>query len=236
MAVWVLINRKENVRVKTLLKLTATMLLLANLSTAMADISDNQVTILNAGYAIPDKENELDAKVGSTISLVQAPGVTLIADPGMTTPEDWNTVLARLADKGVEPKDVTHIFISHHHPDHTTKLGLFPNATVVDFQASYKHDVWQGHGDHYELAPGVTVLHTPGHTHEDASLIVETDEGVYALTHLWWTPGFQPETDPLAEDHNTLDESRKAIINKVDWIIPGHGEMFRNTMKIENGS
>ena len=216
---------------KKLLSVATAVACFSGVSPAMADADHNSVTVLNAGYALPDAENEQNFRVGSTITFVKGPDITLVADPGMTTPQAWNDVISKLAAKNVKPEDVTHVFVSHHHPDHTTRLGLFPNATVVDYSASYTHDLWENHADNYELAPGVTVVQTPGHTHEDASLLVDTPQGTYALTHLWWKPGYQPAVDPLAEDHHELDDSRMMILKQADWIIPGHGEMFRNTEK-----
>ena len=102
----------------------------------------------------------------------------------MAAPGVWNQILTQLQSIGVKPEEVTHIFISHHHPDHVTHLGLFPNATLVDLWATYKDDIWSDHPDNYESAPGIKVICTPGHTNEDASLLVETAEGMYALTHL----------------------------------------------------
>jgi len=52
----------------------------------------------------------------------------------------------------------------------------------------YKGDLWRDHADGYAIAPGITVLRTPGHTEEDASLVVETADGTYVLTHLWCKP------------------------------------------------
>lgn len=203
---------------------------------ALAEVSDNQVSVLASGYVqpiegkgfLPGAQTDGARKVASTISLVQGKDIVLIADPGMAAPGVWDKVLSLLDSKGVTPEDVTHVFISHHHPDHVTQLGLFPNATIVDFWATYKDDIWSDHPDNYELAPGIKVVRTPGHTDEDASLLVETQEGTYALTHLWWSPGFQPEEDPLAENHKHIEQSRELILRQVDWIIPGHGEAFEN--------
>ncbi|MBL4661284.1 MAG: hypothetical protein JKY19_13075 [Alcanivoracaceae bacterium] len=131
----------------------------------------------------------------------------------------------------MKPEDVTHVFISHHHPDHVTQLGLFHNATLVDFWGTYKDDTWSDHPDNYEIAHGIKVVRTPGHTKEDASLLVETREGTYALTHLWWTADFEPQEDPLAEDSHSLIHSRNLILAKADWIVPGHGKLFKNIHK-----
>ena len=85
--------------------------------------------------------------------------------------------------------------------------------------------------DGYAIAPGITVLRTPGHTEEDASLVVETAEGTYVLTHLWWLDDMTPETDPIAWKQEALDASRAKVVAIADWIIPGHGKAFRNPRK-----
>ena len=79
--------------------------------------------------------------------------MVLIADPGMAAAGVWDELLADLLGLGIRPEDVTHVFISHHHPDHVTKLGLFPDATVVDFWGTYEDDLWSDHPDDFELAP-----------------------------------------------------------------------------------
>src|SRR5687767_3708558 len=113
----------------------------------------------------------------STVALIQSDNAIVVADPGMVT--DRGLIIDPLNKAGVSPQDVTHIFISHHHPDHTVNIALFPNAEVVDFWGMYKGDMWRDHGDSHAIAPGITVLRTPGHTAEDASLVVETADGTY---------------------------------------------------------
>lgn len=223
------------------LKLASTLLAFWLLSAqpVQAAVLENQVTVLSSGYVkpiegrgfLPGAQDDGARRVASTVSLVQGENIILIADPGMAAPGTWDVILEQLQAKNVNPKDVTHVFISHHHPDHTTQLGLFPNAIIVDFWATYKDDVWTDHPDNYELAPGIKVVRTPGHTSEDASLLVETSKGTYALTHLWWSPGYKPKKDPLAEDSHASFHSRKMILKKADWIIPGHGPLFKNTKK-----
>jgi glyoxylase-like metal-dependent hydrolase (beta-lactamase superfamily II) len=197
----------------------------------------NKVTVLTAGYVqaiegqqlIPGASDDGARRVASTVTLIQSDHAIVVADPGMVT--DRALILDSLKKAGLSPHDVTHIFISHHHPDHTVNMTLFPNAEVVDFWGIYKGDLWRDHGDGYEMAPGAKVLRTPGHTEEDASLMVETAEGIYVLTHLWWLPDMTPEQDPLAWDQAKLEESRNKVITLADWIIPGHGHMFKNPRK-----
>ncbi len=68
---------------------------------------------------------------------------------------------------------------------------------------------------------------TPGHTNEDATLLVQTDDGVAAFTHLWWRADRTPEIDPLADDQAALEISRERVLEAADVVIPGHGPSFR---------
>ncbi|MGK2851351.1 MAG: MBL fold metallo-hydrolase [Candidatus Limnocylindrales bacterium] len=176
------------------------------------------VHLLHAGYA--------HDRVGSSISLVQDGDARIVADPGMVARR--SLILDPLRDLGVAPEAVTHVFLSHHHPDHTINIALFPNAEVVDFWARYIDDQWLDHdGDGYRLSPHAQLWLTPGHTGEDASLIVEADDAVYALTHLWWRQDRSPEIDPLADDLAAIEAGRARVLAVADIVIPGHGGAFR---------
>ena len=205
------------------------------LSTAIyAESRDAVITILSTGYVapiegrnfIPGQRNDGARRVASTVALVVVEDVVIIVDPGMVA--ENIDLIANLEKAGVKSTEVTHVFISHHHPDHTVKIGLFPNATVVDFWGSYRHDLWEDHGDEFAITDNVRILRTPGHTDEDASLVVDAKNGTYVFTHAWWNENMQPEVDPLAEDDKKLMESRKKILAIADFIIPGHGRMFAN--------
>jgi glyoxylase-like metal-dependent hydrolase (beta-lactamase superfamily II) len=107
-------------------------------------------------------------------------------------------------------------------------VALFPNAEVVDFWARYKDDLWLDMpGDGYRLSPKAQLWLTPGHTQEDASLIVEADDGVYAMTHLWWHADRSPEIDPFADDQPAIDAGRERVLAVADVVVPGHGAPFR---------
>ncbi|HYO44557.1 MAG TPA: MBL fold metallo-hydrolase, partial [Candidatus Limnocylindrales bacterium] len=137
-------------------------------------------------------------------------------------------ILDPLAGLGVAPEAVTHVFLSHHHPDHTVNIALFPNAEVVDFWARYRDDLWLDHdGDGYRLSPRSQLWLTPGHTEEDATLVVEADDAVYAMTHLWWREDRTPDVDPLAADQALIVAGRQRVLAVVDIVIPGHGGPFR---------
>jgi hypothetical protein len=40
-----------------------------------------------------------------------------------------------------------------------------------------------------------------------------------------------PEKDPLASSQDQIDAHRKKVLAIADWIVPGHGKMFRNPHK-----
>ena len=109
---------------------------------------------LRAGYARD--------RVGSTVVLVLDREARIVVDPGMVASR--SLILDALAALDVTPESLTHGFLSHHHPDHTINVALFPNAEVVDFWARYVGDQWLDHdGDGHRLADRSTMWLTPGH-------------------------------------------------------------------------
>jgi glyoxylase-like metal-dependent hydrolase (beta-lactamase superfamily II) len=73
------------------------------------------------------------------------------------------------------------------------------------------------------------MLLTPGHTPQDVSTLVETDDGLIVCTHLWW---FQqgPADDPFAPDREVLRASREKVLSlRPALIVPGHGAPFAPT-------
>jgi glyoxylase-like metal-dependent hydrolase (beta-lactamase superfamily II) len=176
------------------------------------------VHLLHAGYA--------GERVGSSVVLVRDGDALIVVDPGMVARRAL--ILDPLAGLGVAAEAVTHVFLSHHHPDHTVNIALFPNAEVVDFWARYRDDLWLDHdGDGWQMTEHAQLWLTPGHSNEDASLIVRADDGVYALTHLWWHEDRTPEIDPFAPDQAVLETQRARVLAAVDIVIPGHGASFR---------
>jgi glyoxylase-like metal-dependent hydrolase (beta-lactamase superfamily II) len=176
-------------------------------------------TLLHPGYVRGDH-------VGSSVGLVVDGDARLVVDPGMVA--DRALILEPLAALGIRTRDVTHVVLTHHHPDHTINVGLFPDAEVVDFWARYVGDRWLDHdGDGWRPSPRTRLLLTPGHTEEDLTLAAETDEGTWAFTHCWWHEDRTPEVDPLAWDQAALERSRERILEIADVVVPAHGSPFR---------
>ena len=113
------------------------------------------VHLLHAGYT--------GERTASSITLVRDGDALIVTDPGMVA--NRSRILDPIAELDVAPGDVTHVFLSHHHPDHTMNVALFPNAEVVDFWARYRDDLWLDMpGDGYRLSPeGPAVADTRPH-------------------------------------------------------------------------
>ena len=82
-------------------------------------------------------------------------------------------------------------------------------------------------GDGFRLTDHTQLWQVPGHTPQDAALVVESDDGVYVMTHLWWHTDRTPEVDPYAPDQALLDANRLRVLAVADIVIPGHGAPFR---------
>lgn len=179
------------------------------------------VHVLHAGYI-----RDGGTRVGSSVTLVRDGDATIVVDPGLVPTRA--AILDPLARHGIAPEAVTHVFLSHHHPDHTINVALFPNAEIVDFWARYRDDLWLDHGgDGWAMTEHTQLWLTPGHSEEDATLVVDADDGIYAMTHLWWRSDRTPAEDPYCPDQAVLDRNRERVLAAADIIIPGHGEPFR---------
>lgn len=161
----------------------------------------------------------------------------IIVDPGANR----DLLLEQLKKRGLTIEDIDIVFITHHHLDHAMNVGLFPNAKVVDEEAVYTQaKAVKG----VEILPDtdISVIATPGHEYAHASLVVPTDKGtvVVAGDNFWWPSSAKilegqdqqivdiTALDSFAENMEQLIESRRKVLELADWVIPGHGKMFKN--------
>jgi len=171
-------------------------------------------------------EGYVGARVAGTVTLLRDGESVVVVDPGMVPKR--GAILHPLSRLGVAPHQITDVVLSHHHPDHTINIALFPEARVHDHWAIYHRDVWTARpAENFSLSPGIRLIETPGHTPQDITTLVETAEGTVALTHLWWHA--TAESDPLAADLDELHRQRARVLALADLIIPGHGAPFAVT-------
>jgi glyoxylase-like metal-dependent hydrolase (beta-lactamase superfamily II) len=93
--------------------------------------------VLHEGY-LPESDD--DDRVGSTTSFARDGDTLVVIDPGLA--RSRTAILEPLAALGAGPNDVTDVVISHHHPDHTINVALFPSARIHDHWAWYRDDRW----------------------------------------------------------------------------------------------
>lgn len=192
----------------------------------------NKIHILIEGYAHP---GDNDSYVASpTTSLIESDDKKILVDPGTNADE----LLNALKQISITENDLSFIYLSHYHPDHFLNIKLFPNLDVYDGTTKWTKDEEHFYDD---IIPGtdIEILPTPGHSSEHTSLIVNTEEGVVCIAQdvFWWEDGKQKIDsveelinleDPFATDLEELKKSRQLILDRADWIIPGHGKKFKN--------
>jgi len=191
-----------------------------------------EVKILIEGYAKKLEDGWLAAP--STV-LIKDCGLTVIMDPG----SNKELLLGKLTEENLKPEDIDMIFLTHHHLDHILNIRIFPNCNVLlDGDKMNEADRIFAYSGNIPKTD-VKVISTPGHTFEHASLLVETKIGkvVIAGDLFWWLDGEEQKTDyeslishkdpSGAKDEKALQESRRKVLEIADYIIPGHGKMFK---------
>lgn len=158
-----------------------------------------------------------------------------------------------LASVGLEPQDIDLIVQTQLHFDHCANTKKCPNAQVLvqrteyecaldpgPFQKIYRKEYFEGadlvllEGEH-ELAPGITLLPTPGHTAGGQSVLVETKLGTVAIAGMCtclenFFPG---EVQPLVGGEDIIlpgilweakaaCESMKLLKDRADRILALH--------------
>lgn len=184
------------------------------------------VKILVQGYARFEGETSY---ASSTCVLIQEKNLNILVDPG-TAKEKLASALNEL---GLKPEDIHYVLLTHSHMDHAYDLALFLKARILDNQWIYEDDKGEKH-DGFIPGTELAIIQTPGHTLDHCSLIVSTDQGMVAIAGdvFWWYEGEEEkveieEEDPFAQNQKELQESRKKILKMADFVIPGHGRMFR---------
>ena len=200
----------------------------------------NEWTTLTAGHISINKfwgETERVRPPQCTCTLVKTASGLLLVDPSVHVPE----VAGLLHDKaGIQPEDVSAVFLTHCHGDHWYGLEAFPSAQWL--MAEPELEYWRGRATPEErrvvermevagpeVAPGVQTLHTPGHTPGITSLVFAwrgrrvAIAGDAAMTeeHFRAREGHSNSTS-LGQAAESID----LLARSADVVIPGHGPAF----------
>lgn len=190
----------------------------------------DQIKVLIEGYA---KKIENGWMASSTVTLVESNGKKIIVDPGCNRPK----LLEELAKNSLKTTDIDYVFTTHNHTDHCLLMGIFENAKVLNDTEIYENDNQIEHGN---IIPDtdLKIIQSPGHDQFHCAIIVPTSDGncVVAGDVFWWMDDEEQKTDyeslmnhadPYVKDKEVLENSRKQILQIADYIIPGHGKMFK---------
>lgn len=189
------------------------------------------IKILIEGYA---KKLEKGWIASSTTCLITADNKKIITDPGCNRQK----LLQALQKENLTIDDINYVFLSHCHPDHILLAGIFEKAKYITYDSNliYNEDSLLTFDKHI-LGKDIEIIETPGHVLEHLSLLVSTSKGKIAVAGdvIWWIEGEKQIVDIKQKDHSqakgmnmkTLIESRKKLLKMADYIIPGHGKMFK---------
>jgi glyoxylase-like metal-dependent hydrolase (beta-lactamase superfamily II) len=174
----------------------------------------------------------------SSTSVLIKTDKNILVDTGLW--KDEEKLLKALKKEGIVPNDIEIIIATHLHLDHTANIHLFKNAKVIA-----KHNLPTGPGlriavsgyriekmevDNAEIAKDVKTILTPGHVDDHISVVVDTDKGTVVIAGD--ALGSEKYTDfsVIPDRYWNLEEfnkNRKKILDMADYVIPGHGKMFK---------
>lgn len=189
-----------------------------------------EVKILIEGYA---REEDGVWFASPATVLIKNNGLNILVDPGANE----GLLLKSLEKEGIKPEDIDIIFLTHYHPDHILNIRLFPGKDIYDNNTIYSGDKSVDYSGNIPNT-SIQVIDTPGHASEHCSLLVRTEKGriIIAGDVFWWLDSEEQKTDreslishedPYVKNKRELIESRKKILDMADYIIPGHGKMFK---------
>jgi len=175
------------------------------------------------GYTNADTAPSGEEKSCPTMTLIRDKNLVIIVDPGIL--DSQQILIDKLKEEGLSVNDIDIVFITHSHLDHYRNIGMFPEAKTLEY-----FGLWSGGSVedwNSQFTDDIRIIKTPGHNYDSLTLLVKTDKGVVAICgDVFWKEGF-PENDAYATDNKELEVSRSKVLEMSDWVIPGHGKMFK---------
>jgi glyoxylase-like metal-dependent hydrolase (beta-lactamase superfamily II) len=187
-----------------------------------------EVKILIEGYTNADSVAETgEERTQPTITLVRDGDLVMVVDPGIL--ESQQVLIDVLEKENLTIKDVDIVCVTHSHIDHYRNIGMFPDAKILEHYGLWSRNGVENWSENF--SQNIQILHTPGHDHTSITLFVTTSDGIVAICgDVFWKENYpkEPEDDNYALDLKKLEQSRRMILKMADWIIPGHGGMYKS--------
>lgn len=168
-----------------------------------------------------------------TCTLVSGEGFRLLVDPSLADEAEMAKELDRRS--GVEPRDITAVFVTHEHGDHWAGIAHFPDAKWL--AAPAVAEILNKSGKlprSFEDAPArlfdaVEALSTPGHTGTHHSLHFDCEGlSVVVAGDAVATRDFFRERRGYfnAVDFDLSARTMDKLADMADIIVPGHDNYF----------
>lgn len=210
----------------------------------------NQLDILAIGSLVRDENGEL-LQAHSTSTLIRAGERLIVVDTSSRYMRP--AIKTSFKQLGVFMKDVDTVILTHHHGDHVSNYDLFPNAKVLmhscegaECDATKEEDDATKRIDksqeldpfkvaimvdsvREEIAEGVELVYTPGHTWNSMSVFVKGSDRNYIIAGdaIPTEDNFRRNLPPrLNVCKDVALKSMKEIKSFADVIVPGHGLPF----------
>lgn len=195
-----------------------------------------KVVVLKPGYA--RWEGYASQRACGSITLLLSHKRCLV-DLGI--PQDKDLILSSLQKHGLKPKDIDVVVLTHSDVDHIGNMNLFPDAVFIGGSDVIQGDLFREFfKEKYVIDENISVVHTPGHDNRSISVLVRIDKGIVACTgDLFecendWLDSEKAETWEVWSQNKELQmKSRRIIWKLADYIVPGHGDMFRVDKRVE---
>ncbi|CAL8084018.1 unnamed protein product [Calicophoron daubneyi] len=190
-----------------------------------------ELLVLRNGWTKPLDEHTFSS--ACTISLLLGQKRILV-DPG--GPWDTDMLRSLLHQRNIEISSIDYVICTHEHVDHMGSLCLFPDATqIVGTTLSTRGAIHHNFctDKPYEIDSNIKIVYTPGHADCDISVVVlnvhsygrvaiagdifECEEDLKS-PELWRTSSANTRIQQF---------SREKLINEADFIVPGHGPLFK---------
>lgn len=191
---------------------------------------------------IKGKHEKIDdiLRIKSTVTLIKS-DKNILVDTGSFL--ERQELIDNLKKEKLTSEDIDIVVLSHLHLDHVVNVDLFNKAQIFckfngNCYPGQVHTPFNGELKRIEIQDGVKIaenvefLLTPGHSNDMVSVLIKTDEGNVVVagdgipSEDW--ADLNKAIDPiLVNDVGLYNSSRKKILDMADYIIPGHGNMFK---------
>ena len=200
-------------------------------------MSSTEVFVLFEGYSRTDEAGKI-MKANCACTLIKSNDVNILVDT--MTPWDKDRLIAKLKQEHkLDTSDIHFLVCTHGHADHIGNNNLFLNATHVVGQCVHQRDEFDLEAfteGHLIINSHVKVVATPGHTLDSVSVEVQTDKGLYLITGDLFEKEEDIKDESIWREAGSEDPEkqvihRQKVLSTADFIVPGHGPMFRNAYK-----